>query len=104
AKTSRCCRSSLCSATTFSVSEADDPERAREKVSRRLLGLDPDLAERLPLLLDFLEVPDPAAPVARLAPEVRMRRLFEALHAATEGSSEHEVLGLLGDALLWLDA
>jgi predicted ATPase len=87
----------------FSVSEADDPERAREKVSGRLLGLDPDLAEHLPLLLDFLEVPDPAAPVARLAPEVRMRRLFEALHAATERRSEQEVLVLLVEDLHWFD-
>jgi hypothetical protein len=87
----------------FSVSEADDPEQAREKIARRLLGLDPGLAEHLPLLLDFLEVPDPAAPVPGLAPEVRMRRLFEALHAVTERRSEREVLVLLAEDLHWFD-
>jgi class 3 adenylate cyclase len=87
----------------FSVTEADDPEQARGKIARRLVGLDPDLAEHLPLLLDFLEVPDPAAPVPKLAPEVRMRRLFEALHAVTERRSEREVLVLLAEDLHWFD-
>ena len=42
-----------------------DPERiAREKIAGRALLLDPELADDLPLLFDFLGVPDPDRPGA----------------------------------------
>jgi adenylate cyclase len=42
----------------FGVTDADEPATAREQIGERLTALDPDLVDALPLLFDFLEVPD----------------------------------------------
>jgi predicted ATPase len=83
----------------FSITEEDDPGQGREKIARPLLDLDPALEDTLPLLYDLLEVPDPAHPIAALAPKVRMRRIFEALHRVIQQRSDREVLVLVVDDL-----
>jgi adenylate cyclase len=88
----------------FGISQADSSEEAREKVAAYLRLLDPSLEETLPLLYDFLEVPDPGCPAPQLAAEVRMRRLFEALRRITQRRSEREVLVLLCEDLHWFDS
>jgi class 3 adenylate cyclase/tetratricopeptide (TPR) repeat protein len=87
----------------FSITDGDGPSQAREKIARRLFDLDPALGETLPLLYDFLEVPDPARLTAQLAPEVRMRRIFQALHRMTQQRSDREVLVLVVEDLHWFD-
>jgi class 3 adenylate cyclase/tetratricopeptide (TPR) repeat protein len=87
----------------FSITDSDDHGQAREKIARPLVDLDPALDETLPLLYDFLEVPDPARPTAALAPEVRMRRIFQALHRMTQQRSDREVLVLVVEDLHWFD-
>jgi predicted ATPase len=87
----------------FGVTDADDPAGARAKVTRRVLGLDPALADDLPLLLDFLEVPDPAQPAPQLAPEVRMRRIFKTVRQLIKRRSEQEILIMLVEDLHWFD-
>ncbi len=87
----------------FSITEADSPDQAREKIAGRLVHLDPALEEALPLIYDFLEVPDPGRPVPKLAPEVRMRRIFETLRQVTRRGSEQEVLILVAEDLHWFD-
>src|SRR5439155_10472754 len=88
----------------FSINEADSPDRAREKIAPHLVHLDPALDEALPLVFDFLEVPDPARPAPQLAAEVRMRRIFETLRRVTQRRSEREVLVLVAEDLHWFDA
>jgi predicted ATPase len=87
----------------FSITEEDDPGQGRERIARPLLDLDPALEDTLPLLYDLLEVPDPAHPIAALAPKVRMRRIFEALHRVIQQRSDREVLVLVVDDLHWFD-
>jgi adenylate cyclase len=87
----------------FGITDVDTPNQAREKVAARLVALDPELEEGFPLLFDFLEVPDPERPAPRLAPEVRMRRIFETLRRVTERRSEQEVLVLIFEDLHWFD-
>ncbi len=87
----------------FSITDTDTATEARDKVTARLLALDPALDEILPLILDFLEVPDPDRPAPGLAPEVRMRRILNALHRLTTRRSEREVLVLLVEDLHWFD-
>jgi len=87
----------------FDIAPADRPEEARAKIASRLLGLDPGLADGLPLVFDFLEVPDPERPAPKLAPDVRMRRLFETLEVATQRRSLEETLVLLIEDLHWFD-
>jgi adenylate cyclase len=87
----------------FSISVTDSPAQARDKVSARLVELDPNLATDLPLLFDFLEVPDPERPVAQLVAEARMRRVFDVLRRLTARRSERETLVLLVEDLHWFD-
>jgi hypothetical protein len=53
----------------FSIADTDTAQQARDKVAARLLALDAGLDEILPLIFDFLEVPDPERP--RLAADGR---------------------------------
>jgi class 3 adenylate cyclase/tetratricopeptide (TPR) repeat protein len=85
------------------ISETDDPVRAREKVAGRLVDLDPALDAVLPLLFDFLEVPDPDRPAPKLGPEGRMKSILETLHRVTERRSEREALVLVTEDLHWFD-
>ena len=45
----------------FGIAERDDDRTAREKIAGRLLLLDESFREVLPVLFDFLGVPDPGA-------------------------------------------
>src|SRR5262249_29926311 len=47
----------------FGITEQDPPEAARDKIAGRMVLLDETLLEGLPLLFDFLGVPDPERPV-----------------------------------------
>ena len=89
--------------TTFGITETDAPSEAREKVTARLVSLDPGLTEALPLLFDFLEVPDPERPAPTLAPDVRMRRISDTLRRITQRRSERETLVLVFEDLHWFD-
>ncbi|MGH9035851.1 MAG: ATP-binding protein [Acidimicrobiia bacterium] len=87
----------------FGITDADSPLGAREKVAGRLLLLDPGFEESLPLLFDFLEVPDPERPPPQLTAEVRLRRIFDILRRLTQRRSEREALVLLLEDLHWFD-
>jgi hypothetical protein len=71
----------------FGIAEADSAGQARERISDRLIGLDPAFTDDLPLLFDFLEVPDPERPASQMAAEVRMRRIFEVLRRVTAAAA-----------------
>lgn len=70
----------------FGISAVDSDEAARERIG----SLAVELNEELPLLFDFLGIPDPARPVERLNPEARHRRLgaLMARLGATLGATE----------------
>ena len=87
----------------FGITESDDDAECREKIKGRVLALDPAGDEVLPVLFDFLEVPDPGRPAPQLAPDVRMRRIFEALRRLTQRRTEREVLVLMVEDLHWFD-
>ena len=62
--------------TYFDVTESDTDQKAREQIAGKLLLLDEGFAEDLPLLFDFLAVPDPERPAPRMDPEARQRPLL----------------------------
>jgi len=71
----------------FRITEQDSAEAAHEKIAGRMLLLDEALRDALPLLFDFLGVPDPERPVPQMDREERLREFFaivEARHASTE--------------------
>jgi predicted ATPase len=87
----------------FGITDGDSRADAQEKIAARVVALDPGLEDAMPLLFDFLEVPDPERPAPRLAPEIRMRRIFDVLRRVTQRRSEQETLILLLEDLHWFD-
>ena len=87
----------------FGVSEHDPDQQAREKIAGRLLLLDETFAESLPLVFDFLAVPDPLRPAPRMDPDARQRALLEMVKRLVHTSSLREPgINLLED-VHWID-
>ncbi len=90
----------------FGIEEGDDDRTAREKIAGRLLLLDDTYRDMLPILFEFLGVPDPERPALETSPEARQRRLFALLHrlAKAGGATGDEVGLVLFEDLHWIDA
>jgi class 3 adenylate cyclase/tetratricopeptide (TPR) repeat protein len=81
-----------------------DPERiVREKIAGRTLLLDPDFAEDLPLLFDFLGVPDPNRPLPQLSAEARHRALRGAVCRLVRAPNRRDSIVALVEDLHWMD-
>jgi adenylate cyclase len=81
-----------------------DPERiVREKIAGRTLLLDPDFAEDLPLLFDFLGVPDPHRPLPQLSAEARHRALRGAVCRLVRAPNRRNSIVALVEDLHWMD-
>jgi class 3 adenylate cyclase/tetratricopeptide (TPR) repeat protein len=89
--------------TYFGISEHDGDQAAREKIAGRILLLDPELTEALPLVFGFLGVPDPAQPMPRMDPEARQRQLFAVMRRVIHALNRREPGVLLFEDLHWLD-
>ena len=82
----------------------DDPERTvREKIAGRALLLDPDFAEDLPILFDFLGVPDPDRPAPQLSAEARQRALREIVCRLVRAPNRREPVVVVIEDLHWID-
>jgi adenylate cyclase len=88
----------------FGVTEDDDPELSRDKITGRLLRADGCLAPDVPLMLDLLGVPDPARPPLRLDPNERQRRCREILVALTAARARLAPLVIVLEDMHWIDA
>jgi len=87
----------------FEVADTDTQAEAQRKIERRLLGLDPAFDEALPLMFDFLGVPDEDRPAPRLSSEARLQRIFALIRRITQRRSDRETLVLLLEDLHWFD-
>jgi class 3 adenylate cyclase/tetratricopeptide (TPR) repeat protein len=87
----------------FGIRTEDDDRRAREKVAGRLLLLDPGFAEDLPLLFDFLAIPDPERPPPQMNAEARQRQLLDITRRLLHTGSQHEQGVNLLEDLHWID-
>jgi class 3 adenylate cyclase/tetratricopeptide (TPR) repeat protein len=87
----------------FGITEQDTPRAARDKIAGRMLLLDEKLSEALPLMFDFLGVPDPARPSPPLGPEARQRRFLELSRQLARARSAQEPAVLLLEDLHWFD-
>jgi class 3 adenylate cyclase len=88
----------------FRITEHDDDQAARERIAGRLLLLDESFREALPLLFEFLGVPDPARPAPRMDPGARQRRLFAITRQLIQAPpGEHDPTVLLIEDLHWID-
>ena len=87
----------------FGITGSHSPSEARGLIAGRLLDLDAAFDESLPLVFDFLEVPDPDRPAPKLAPEARTRRMFDIIRRITAKRSQRETLILIFEDLHWFD-
>jgi adenylate cyclase len=87
----------------FGITEQDTPKAARDKIAGRMLLLDETLAGGLPIMFDFLGVPDPERPAPPLGPEARQRQLLDLIRRLARARSAREPAVLLFEDLHWLD-
>jgi adenylate cyclase len=88
----------------FDIADGDPERIVREKIAGRALLLDPDFAEELPLLFDFLGVPDPDRPLPQLSAEARHRALRGAVCRLVRAPNRRETIVALVEDLHWMDA
>ena len=87
----------------YGIDDQDPEQLAREKIAGRSLLLDPAFAEDLPLIFDFLGVPDPERPVPRMDPEGRQRALADFLCRLVSNPARRKILVLVVEDLHWID-
>jgi adenylate cyclase len=87
----------------FGIGEREPEQLAREKIAGRALLLEPGFAEDLPLMFDFLGVPDPDRPVAQLSAEARQRALGRIVCRLVNAPSRRKTLVLVIEDLHWID-
>ncbi len=88
----------------FGITEQDGARTARDKIAGRMVLLDPQLTDALPLMFDFLGVPDPERPAPRMEPEARQRQLADLVRRLGRAHSQREPAVLVIEDLHWLDA
>ena len=87
----------------FGVADGDADRIVREKIAGRALLLDPDLADELPLIFDFLGVPDPDRPLAQMSPEARARALGRVVCRLINAPARRHTVVLIVEDLHWMD-
>ncbi len=87
----------------YGLSDEDSPQAAREKIAGRLLLLDEEFREVLPVMFDFLGVPDPARPPPAADPDVRQRQLFAVLRKLVQQTDPSRRVVALVEDLHWID-
>jgi class 3 adenylate cyclase/tetratricopeptide (TPR) repeat protein len=87
----------------FGIADRDPERLVREKVAGRALLLDPEFAEELPILFDFLGVPDPGRPAPQLSAEARQRTLRGIVCRLVRAPNRREPVVCVIEDLHWLD-
>jgi adenylate cyclase len=87
----------------FAIGERDPEQAVREKIAGRALLLDPGFATELPLMFDFLGVPDPDRPLPQMSPEARQRALGDVVCRLVNAPSRRKTLVLVVEDLHWID-
>jgi class 3 adenylate cyclase/tetratricopeptide (TPR) repeat protein len=88
----------------YGITEQDDDRTVRERVAGRLLLLDEDFRGVLPVMFEFLGVPDPERPVARMDTEAKQRQLFAVVRRIVQSPDRGTQIVTLIEDLHWMDA
>jgi adenylate cyclase len=87
----------------FGIGESEDEQLAREKIAGRALLLDSSFGGDLPLMFDFLGVPDPDRPVPQMSAEARQRALGGIVCRLVNAPRRRKTLVLVLEDLHWVD-
>jgi class 3 adenylate cyclase/tetratricopeptide (TPR) repeat protein len=88
----------------FAIESADDPRKIREKVTGKLLSLDPLLEPCLSPILWLLDVPIEDESWERLDPPLRRQRILDSVKRLLLRESQVQRLIVLFEDLHWIDA
>lgn len=87
----------------FEIGDQDAEQTARERIAGKLLLLDQSFADDLPLMFDFLGVPDAARRPPRMDPEARQRLLLGLTKRLMRAESDRQPSLNVFEDLHWLD-
>jgi class 3 adenylate cyclase/tetratricopeptide (TPR) repeat protein len=87
----------------FGIGDREPERAAREKIAGRTLLLDPAFAGDLPLLFDFLGVPDPDRPPPQISGEARQRALRGIVCRLVNTPARRHTIVIVVEDLHWLD-
>ncbi|HEV8717750.1 MAG TPA: adenylate/guanylate cyclase domain-containing protein, partial [Candidatus Binatia bacterium] len=86
------------------LTSQDDERRLREKITGRVLTLDRGLEDILPYLFFLLGIAEPTSPLQQMDPQIRRRRILEAVKRLLVRESLNQPLIVIFEDLHWLDA
>jgi class 3 adenylate cyclase len=87
----------------YGITSEDSDAQARQKIAGFIAQMAPEELGSLPLLFDFLRVPDPSNPPPVLAPDERQRELIGLLRRGTAARARREPAVLVFEDLHWMD-
>ena len=87
----------------FGIEDRDTHEQIREKVRRKLAGLDRALRASVPAFLMLLDTPIDDPEWLRLDPSQRRKRAFDAVRRLVRAESEIQPLLVVFEDLHWID-
>jgi adenylate cyclase len=87
----------------FGIGEREAARATRERIAGRTLLLDPGFADDLPLLFDFLGVPDPDRPPPQISGEARQRALRGIVCRLTSSPARRHTIVIVVEDLHWID-
>ena len=88
----------------FAIEDRDGPRAVREKLTGKLLTLDPALQDMVPALLSLLDAVPEDSPFLTLDPPQRRQRTLDALKRVILRESQEQPLLLVFEDLHWIDA
>jgi class 3 adenylate cyclase/tetratricopeptide (TPR) repeat protein len=88
----------------FGIADSDGAEEARRKIAGTLLLVGEGFREALPLVFEFLGVPDPEQPAPRMDPEARQKQLFRFVRELVQNPDRGQSFIIFVDDLHWVDA
>ncbi|MGH7967057.1 MAG: AAA family ATPase, partial [Candidatus Binatia bacterium] len=87
----------------FLIAPQDDERKKREKITGKVLTLDRSLEDTLPYLFALLGVTESTSSLPQMDPQIRHRRMVEAMKRLLVRESLNQPLILLFEDLQWLD-
>src|SRR5271168_2009371 len=87
----------------FKITSGDDERTRREKVTGRVIALDPSLEDTRPYLFSLLGIVEGEDPLAQMDGQVRKRRTLEAIKRILLRESLNQPLMVIFEDLHWID-
>jgi len=88
----------------FQLTTQDDERRRREKITGKVLTLDRSLEDTLPYIFFLLGIAEPTTPLQQMDPQIRRKRILEAIKRLLVRESLNQPLLVIFEDLHWLDA